>query len=246
MPEQPASLPSDDSDNLVYEGRIPLGEERFLYMEVTLVPDNLSGDGKYYLKEWIEEKDAPPSLFSELKGLYNAAHVQGADDQYLLIQLQHSGNTSGVKRVFSIPGERKIRSATFRTDDLELQMSGQNLLIVLDGERQPITKDAVFNLLKRSSRLFTVEGYLTHRGDTADFLEMNTGEKLVVSKTGAYEEAIRQYHILRKDKYEPIYLKAVGYTVQVRNTRKKKIDALVLKKLLQMTSAPVDLQQSSP
>jgi hypothetical protein len=239
--EEPASLPSDYSDKSVYEGRIPLGEERFLYMEVTLVPDNATGDGQYYLKEWVEEKEMPARLFSESKGLYNAIYGQGSDNQVLVFQLLHSGNPDGVKRVYSPPGERKIKTTQFRKDDLELQASGENLLIVLDADREPITREPVFNLLKRSSRLFTVEGYLTHRGDTADFLEMNTGEKLLVAKTGAYEEAIRQYHILRQDKYEPIYLKAIGYTVQIRNSKKKMIDALVLKKLLQMTSAPVDL-----
>jgi hypothetical protein len=93
-------------------------------------------------------------------------------------------------------------------------------------------------LIKRTSKPFTVEGYFTHMGDSARFEEINTEQLWPVSKLGAYHVATRQYHQLADKKYERIYLKGVGYSVVRYDRRDEGEEALVFKKILQMTSAP--------
>ena len=131
-----------------------------------------------------------------------------------------------------------IREEVFRDSDLTVKLKGKNTLVVLDESLQPVTIDPVFNLHRRTSKLFTVEGYFRHNGDTADFLEMNTKESWAVSKLGDYRHAIRQYHQLTSEKFEVTYLKGVAYTIRQTNRQGNAVDALVLKNILQMTSAP--------
>jgi hypothetical protein len=222
----------------VYEGRVPIGEERFLYLEVTLIPGQVGGEGQYVLNETVEEKTGV-SAFPERHGLYSTLYGYGKEKRDVLIQLHNSSVPDGIRRIYTNPGERVVKHGFFQITDLVLQAQGESKMVVLDSDSKPLTEDPLYNLDKRASRVFTLEGYLTHRGDTADFFEMNTGERMMVSKTGAYDEAIRQYHVLRKEKYEGIYLKAVGYRVTIRDSRGKQREALVLKKLIQMTSAPM-------
>ena len=86
--------------------------------------------------------------------------------------------------------------------------------------------------------MFTVEGYFRPRGDTADFLEMNTKEVWALSKLGAYNLASRQYYALTTGKYDLVYLKAIGYTVRHTNRAGQQVEALVLKRIIQMSSSP--------
>jgi hypothetical protein len=138
-----------------------------------------------------------------------------------------------------MPGIKTMNEEYFRNTDLVLQVKGQYTLVVLDKKAVPITYDAQFNLVRRMSRPFTVEGYFTHKGDSADFFEINTKEAWAVSKHGAYIQAINQYHQLAKVKFENLYLKAVAYPIHHVNKDGKEGEALVFKKIIQMTSSPI-------
>jgi hypothetical protein len=111
------------------------------------------------------------------------------------------------------------------------------MLSVMTTFSEPVSRDANHYIHKRSSDMFTIEGYFRHTGDSADFYEMNTEKRWAVSKAGAYIPAIQQYHQLSEEKFEPVYLKGVGYSINRPDESGKKIQALVIKRLLQMSSA---------
>lgn len=80
--------------------------------------------------------------------------------------------------------------------------------------------------------MFTVEGYFTIADDTSDFYERNTGRKWAVSKLGFYDEAESSYKKMATEKYEGIYLKALGYAVSHVDNNGNETDALVFRKIL--------------
>jgi hypothetical protein len=230
---------------MVYEGRVPLEETRFLYIEVSLLPGEIIGEGNYSLKESLQDENGETGL-SAFTGVYSTLHGEGADD--LIIHLHTSSQREGVKRTYLVKTGfkeyqsksdiKRIREEIFRVTDLTLKPESKNKLIVLDQHLKPVSDESHFNLTKRASGLFTLEGYFRHTGDTAEFLEMNTKERWAVSKLGRYTEATRQYHKLIKNKFELTYLKAVGYSIDHTNKKGKETQALVFKKILQMTSSP--------
>ena len=67
-----------------------------------------------------------------------------------------------------------------------------------------------------------------------------------MSKLGDYHQAISQYHKLTKQKFEVTYLKAIGYSIEQTNREGKQIEALVFKKVLQMTSSPSPPEDYGP
>jgi hypothetical protein len=224
----------------VYEGRVPLDEKHNLYIEVALLPGAVEGIGYFRLTESLEEENAFVAL-PAIKGMYSV--VQGDDADNRAFHLHRSAHAAGVKRAYFsnsiMPGIKTMNEEYFRNTDLVLQVKDQHTLIVLDKKAVPITREAQFNLARRMSRPFTVEGYFTHKGDSADFFEINTKEAWAVSKRGTYNQAINQYHQLAKTKFENIYLKAVGYSIHHVNKEGKEVEALVFKKIIQMTSSPV-------
>jgi hypothetical protein len=239
-------FPSDDTRTgwTTYEGRVPLSETRNLYLEVSMLPSALLGEGDFRLLEFLEDANLQVIL-SETHGQYTT--IYDGDSNDLIIHFHNSAQAKGIRRsyistasptYFTDADVKVIREESFRNTDLVLKTQGKNKLVVLDARLKPVTLEAQYNLLKRTSKLFTVEGYFRHSGDTADFLEMNTGEKWAISKLGAYEQATRQYHQLVKEKWEVTYLKAVGYSVSHVGSVEKETDALVLKTILQMTSSP--------
>ena len=243
--ERIASLEQQDEKAwVVYEGRIPLDGKSNLCVEVAMLASEQLGEGSYELKEFLEE-DGLRSLASAFKGKYYTLYGETPYEQ--VVQFRNSSREAGLKRTYLTPGFRgdftnsqirMIREEMFRQTDLTVKVQGKNTLFVLDENLRPITTDHEFSLHKRTSKLFTVEGYFRHNGDTADFLEMNTKEKWAVSKLGDYRQAIRQYHLLAKNKFEVTYLKGIAYSIRQTNKEGKTVDALVLKKILQMTAAP--------
>ena len=229
---------------MVYEGRVPLEETRFLYIEVSLLPGDIIGEGNYSLTESLQDENGETPI-SAFKGVYSTLHGEGADD--LIIHLHTSSQKEGVKRTYLVKTGfkeyqsksdiKRIREEIFRKTDLTLKPGSKNKLIVLDQHLKPVSDESHFNLTKRASRLFTLEGYFRHNGDTAEFLEMNTKERWAVSKLGRYTQATRQYHKLIKNKFEVTYLKAVAYSIHHTNKKGKETEALVFKQILQMTSS---------
>lgn len=241
--EHPASDKLESIRWTTYEGRVPLNEKTNLYMEVSLLPADRPGEGSFTLHEWLEV-DFLHTPLSSFEGKYSTLY--GETPAEAVIQFHNSAQATGLKRTYltrqmgnlSASSMRVIREELFRDTDLAVKIQGDNKLIVLDGNSVPVTLDAQFNLTKRTSKLFTLEGYFRHNGDTAEFYEMNTHERWAVSKLGAYYHAIRQYHLLTKAKFEVTYLKATGFSVRQTNKARQEIDALVLKRVLQMTASP--------
>ena len=67
---------------------------------------------------------------------------------------------------------------------------------------------------------------------------MNTKEAWSVTKLGDYHKAITQYHQLVREKSEVTYIKATAFSVRHTNKEGREIEALVLKRVLQMTASP--------
>lgn len=184
----PGTFPiSEGGDDhwIVYEGRVPLDEKKNLYMEVSMLPSDLTGEGYFQLSESLE-KDHTYTPVSEFRGKYATIYGEGPEE--LIVHLHNSAQAEGLKRTylsntgyktyFSDADIQVIKEEFFRKTDLTLLSPGKNKLIVLDQNLKPLTLDPQYNLTKRTSKLFTVEGYFRHKGDTADFFEMNkyTGE----------------------------------------------------------------------
>ena len=237
--------PAPENAPLVFEGRVPLDEDVYLYIEVFMVPATERGEGSYTLREFLEE-DASYTPLSSFKGNYSSLYGNNPGER--VVQFLQSAREKGLKRRYLKAGFQgnytdtqiqMIREEVFRKTDLTVRLQETNKLIVLDDNLQPVTLEGQFNLNRRTSGLFTVEGYFRHTGDTADFAEMNTGERWAVAKVGDYHKAIRQYYQLATDKFEVTYLKGVGYTIRHTDKEGKEIQALVFKKILQMTSSPI-------
>jgi hypothetical protein len=234
FPLQPEPL---DNGWIVYEGRVPLDEKRNLYLEVFMRPGSDTGEGDYQLTETIEEENFSSGL-SPFRGKYSTFYGTGQED--LIVRFHNSVQMEDIKRTYYDPVSKKIKERSLRKTDLTLLRRGEHGLVMLYQNAEPVSLEPRYMLVKRTSRLFTVEGYFEHAGDSSVFFEMNTHVKWPVSKLGAYDLAISQYHQLAREKSEGIYLKGVGYAVSQAGRAGKPVDALVLKKVIQMTSSPVE------
>ena len=236
QPRQPLSeqfpVPPEEQEWITYEGRVPLDDKRNLYIEVSMLPIGTTGEGNYKLTETLEDNNSQ-TVISEFKGDYSTYTIA---DEVVIVQFYNSAMTEGIKRVFTSNNGKTLSEKYFRKSDLKLKKEGDQKLVVLDNA-EPITPDADYNLVKHTSKLFTVEGYFRHNGDSAVFFEINTKEKWAVSKYGVYGQAAHEYHQLVKDKFDAIYLKGIGFSIDHINKDGKKIQALVFKKILQ-TSLP--------
>jgi hypothetical protein len=236
----PDGIPLAEQDNdrpvIVYEGRVPLNDKTSLYLEVSMLPSDQAGEGSFHIDEFIEQ-DFNYTPVSSFKGNYSTLY--GEDRQEMVLHFRNSAHEDDLKRTYITASRIKmIREEAFRQTDLAVRIEGKNKLVVLDDNLIPVAVDHHLNLMKRSSRLFTVEGYFRHNGDTADFFEMNTKDAWAVTKLGDYQKAITQYHQLVKEKSEVTYIKATGFSVSHTNKEGREIEALVLKRVLQMTASP--------
>lgn len=237
------TFPLQESDSKrwsVYEGRIPLNDNTHLYLEVSILPSDVLGEGSFHLTESLQEEQGS-RIVSELKGSYSIIYGEGPEE--LIVQLHNSAHPQGFKRTYLSRGGGKsnsemkaLKEESFRHTDLTLKIRGNNKLLVLDQKLKPITNEIEYNLTKRTSKVFTVEGYFRHNGDTADFFEINTREKWPISKLGEYARACNEYHRLVEKKHEVTYMKATAYSINQLNENGDEMEVLVFKKILQMTS----------
>lgn len=238
-----AGFTAETNTWIVYEGSIPLDHKTRLHLELALLARGPTGEGSFTLKEFLQV-DYTYTPASSFKGKYSTLY--GETPAQMIVQLHNSAHPDGFKRIYltAVPGTASgssvavIREEPFRQTDLAVRIDGSNKLLVLDNNLKPVTLDPEFNLRKRASKLFTLEGYFIYKGDTAEFFEMNTRERWPVAKLGEYYHATRQYHLLTSDKFEVTYMKAVGFSIANPDTGNTITEALVLKKLLQMTSSP--------
>ena len=220
----------------IYEGRVPLDEKRLLVIELNLLPYANSAEGQYKLQETIEDGSASYPL-SERSGQYSSYQ----EGEKIIVRLHNSALGDGVKRTYyakNEKGDTRFREENLRAVDLTLLRLDDETFSVLATTSEPVSRNANDHLYKRASPNFTIEGYFRHTGDSADFFEMNTEHRWAVTKMGAYGAAIRQYHELVEEKFQPVYLKGVGYSIHRPNETGKKVEALVIKKLVQMSSVP--------
>ncbi len=219
---------------IVYEGFVPVNEKASLFIELSLLP-GAAGEGEYHLTELLEVE----GLKEELPPMYGRySTLVGSTVEEVILYVHKSSREKGIKRTYLTLDGKRFREELIRTTDLTLRKNGDELLIVLNSHAEPLTLESKFNLKKRSSKLFTVEGYFAHTGDSAVFLEMNTKERWGISKRGQYDQALQGYYELTEKKFESVYVKAIGYSIVEEKKNGRKVDALVLKKILQMSSAP--------
>lgn len=207
-----------------------------------MLPSNSMGEGSYRLQEFVEGGSADPEP-SAFEGKYSTLLGETPDER--IVQFHNSARPEGLRRTYLAPGLignitgshlPMIREEPFRTTDLAVRADGKNKLIVLDGSLQAVSTESEANLVRRTSRLFTVEGYFRHNGFSADFRELNTAENWTVSKYGDYSKAIGQYHQLTMRKFEFTYMKAIGFSIRNTDVAGNEREALVIRKVLQMTT----------
>lgn len=240
-----ASFPPEENASLfAYEGRVPLDEKRHLYIELSISEARQTGEGSFRLEEFLEE-DNKRSPVASCVGNYST--LFGSNPEERLLQLHNTGHPKPLKRKYLSHGSggsrtssntRMIREEPFRGTDLALGIEGNNRLIVLNRDLQPVSLEREHNLIKRTSRIFTIEGYFRHNGDSADFHELNTEDTWAVTKFGDYQTAIRQYYQLTQRKFQVTYMKAIGFSISHIDKQGREVEALVIKKVLQMTSTP--------
>lgn len=238
---QEKPIPADsfvsNPSTLSFEGRVPLGNGQFLYQELLLLPDANIGEGHYSLTESVESEN-DNQILSQLTGQYSSVYGAGADSTSILITLHHSGLDEGVKRIYKAdPTVRIVTEEMFRRKDVVFVSQSDHHLVLLDNRLKPIATDPEYNLYRRRSRPFTVEGYFTHAGYSAELLEINTNEKWPVAKMGDYQVALQQYYQLRKEKFERLYVKAVAFSTIMTDDAGKPREVLVLKKMVEMQSS---------
>jgi hypothetical protein len=226
------------STESIYEGRLPLDEKRVLVIELNLLPYANSAEGQYKLQETIEDWTSSYPLPAR-SGTYSSYQ----DEERILVRLHNSALGDGVIRTYYAKNEKgdiRFREENLRGVDLNLLRLDDETFSVLSTTSEPVSRNADDHLYKRTSSYFTIEGYFRHTGDSADFFEMNTEHRWAVSKMGAYTSAIRQYHELVQEKFQPVYLKGVGFSINRPNESGKKVEALVIKKLVQMSSVATE------
>jgi hypothetical protein len=223
------------SDWITYEGRIPVNEKDNLYLEVGMLPGS-PGEGYYKLEEFLETAGGTEKTGS-FKGNYTTFSTSVGEIE---IHFQNSSYPTGVKRRYTSPDGKRIREEDYRVRDLVLQKDGDYKLIALDNSNEPISLEDNHNLSKRTSNVFTVEGKFAHVGDSSVFYEINTNQTWSVSRQGSYELATRQYHQLANSKNEGIYLKGTGFSIRQIDSRGRGKESLVFKKIITMTSNPID------
>jgi hypothetical protein len=241
----PAEIASDTGENTMwstYEGRVPLNDDYSLYIEVSIKPSTETGRGIFELKESVEGGNSVSTAVT-FKGEYSTLYGENAEER--IVQFHNTAREQGLKRTHVVTGFKNnvtdsrlkmIREEEFRATDLTLKVGDKHKLLVLDDRLQQVSTESEHNLVKRTSRVFTIEGYFRHNGDSADFVELNTGENWPVSKYGDYMKAIRQYHQLTQKKFQVTYLKGTGFSIRHTNKQGEELDALVIRKVLQMTS----------
>lgn len=192
-------LLTPDNEWITYEGILPSEGGHDALVELKLRPGAPGYESHYKLNESVYLKDAAMGVNSH--GNYTVLY--GGPD-HTLIQIKDRTLINSVSR------GRKIVWGDRVTQDLLLKSNGDYELVLLDKNMQEVIPS--YKLTRRSD-LFTVEGYITFANDTVDFFERNTRQPWAVSKLGKYHEADSIYKLLAKEKFEGIYLKALGYSV---------------------------------
>lgn len=216
----------EEEDWIVYEGTLPASYGPDVHVELSLFPGAPGLGSRYNMMEYPDV-----SRWSEV-----FAGMIRSSGRYLVL-------SSPEGRIIHISDRTFIRSISMRGDLRMPEFGKENLYLKSDGEEKLVfvdenikEKNRDYVLTRRSSPLFTVEGYFSVYNDTTDFYERNTGKAWAVARLGRYGEAVKKYDYLAKEKFEGVYVKALAYTVRHLTPEGKEIHALVFKKILHMDS----------
>ncbi len=204
---------------ITYEGHLPAEGEQEKVFELKLKPGSIGSNSYYTMHESLGEINVF-AMGSLSQGVYTVLY--GPKDQNI-IQLN-------VKLLRSWSSGKKPE---YSSVELFFKNKGDHELVLLDSDLSEASPG--YSLVRRSN-LFTVEGYITFVNDTSDFFERNTGQNWALAKLGKYPEADSTYKLLAKEKFEGIYMKALGYSVHHIAEDGKEIEALVFKNILKMDS----------
>ena len=222
----------DEEDWIIYEGILPANNGQEVKVELSLVPATPGMASHYKILESFDSKE-PGNAYS--------ASVS-SDGSYDLL----SGEETSIIRLFDKRMTRALflsrgQMETLNEDlkmkqDLYLKSNGEHQLILVDNDFNVV--DRRYTLTRRTSPLFTVEGYFTVYDDTTDFYEKNTQKKWAVAQLAEYDEAVKKYNYLAKEKFEGVYLKALSYSIARKNRKGEEVKALVFKRIIEIDSMP--------
>ena len=216
----------EEEDWIVYEGTLPSSNGPDVHVELSLFPGAPGVDARWHMTEWYPKALSPKEFGGWIRsvGRYNV--LSSADGQIIHITDRRFISSVSMGAEFGMP--------EFDNENLYLKSDGQHHLILMD--ESLAERNRKYLLTRRSSPLFTVEGYFSVYDSTADFFERNTGKEWPVAQLAEYDEAVKNYEDLAKEKFEGVYLKALAYAVRHQTKEGKEIDALVFKKILEMDS----------
>lgn len=215
-----------DAEWVAYEGILRNGNGQDVHVELELIPASPGIDSWYKIRESLSDPADPKSVII-------GAHSRGT---YSVLQGSHGQNIVKIndRSLVSAVNRGKLYGAHDHVgEDLMLASNGNDELLLLDEDLRPAGPR--YKLLRRSD-LFTVEGYFTVYGDTAEYFERNTRKGWAVARFAEYDDAVMTYHSLATEPHEGLYLKALAYSTKRKNAEGREIDALVFKRILDMDS----------
>lgn len=216
----------EEEDWIVYEGTLPSSYGPDVHVELSLFPGAPGLDSRYQMTESYPNTVSPKEYGGWIRSVGRYIVLPSPDGHIIHI--------SDRRFITSLSMTGEVRMPDFGRENLYLKSDNEHHLIFIDESLNE--KSHKYLLTRRASPLFTVEGYFSVYNDTTDFFERNTGKEWSVSELAEYDEAVKNYGYLSKEKFEGVYLKALAYTVRHLNHEGKEIDALVFKKILHMDS----------
>ena len=216
----------EEEDWIVYEGTLPSSYGPDVHVELSLFPVTPGLDSRYNMIESYPNTVSPKEYGGWIRSVGRYIVLSSPDGQIIHITDRNFIRSVSMRGDFPMP--------EFGTENLYLKSDGEHRLIFIDESLKEQSRK--YLLTRRSSPLFTVEGYFSVYNDTTDFFEKNTRKQWSVAQLGEYDEAVKNYNYLAKEKFEGVYLKALAYAVRHPTREGEEIDALVFKKILQMDS----------
>lgn len=216
-----------EEDWIVYEGTLPSSYGPEVHVELSLFPGPPGLDSRYMMVEYPDTIRQPTKEFEGWVGSSGRYMVLSSSQD----QIIHISDRTFV-RAISMKGD--FPRPEFGKENLYLKSEGEDELVLVDENLKE--KNHNYVLTRRSSPLFTVEGYFSLYDGTTDFYEKNTRKVWSVAQLAEYDKAVKKYKYLAKQKFEGVYLKALSYTVRDLTQDGKEINLLVFKKILHMDS----------
>jgi hypothetical protein len=211
-----------------YEGEVIFDSSKYLHLDIQLQPMS-DTEGSFFLTEAVIEDEKETGTLN-WKGFYR--FHRDAEGPPVLV-LENTSREIPLRRTSQRPGGY-VREENFRNTDLVFHVFEDHLQL-LDQDQIVCPEPKCF-FYQRTSPLFTVEGYFMYRGDTTYFYEMNTKIQWPIMKLGAYFQAAREQNTLAQTKHDTTYLKATAYCIRTPAKSREKINALVLRKIIQSSS----------